>query len=422
MGPISHGTLRISLVFAMRLAIQIGTLLLVARLLGAGGFGIFAAIASVAVVLGTLSAFGTHLMLLAETARDPHRQRSVLAYALPITLVGGSLLLALYVASVPLLLGDDAPSPGILLAIGASEILILPLLALPANQHLALGRMARSQLLVLTPLTLRLGAAAMVWTLAPEDPLRTYSLGYLIASLMALSIAAVTLPIPLPRPSEMRLPDRVELQAMGGFAALGVSGAAPNELDKALATRLLQLEEAGVYAAGARVIGAATLPVAAMLVAALPRLFRETGRGTVRPSRLKTWLIGLTLGYGLLLGAMLWAAAPLLRPVFGDQFSGVVEIVRLLCLAVPALCLRIASGNMLMAAGRAWWRVGIEFGGLILLALVATTIVQHAGARAMPIALILAEWSMALCSLALLRTFRGRTSPIGIADTTSQQL
>ncbi|MDE2175848.1 MAG: oligosaccharide flippase family protein, partial [Betaproteobacteria bacterium] len=95
-GPIAGATLRTSAVLGLRLFAQACTLLLVARMLGPHNFGAFAGVAALAVMLGTLSTFGTHIVLLAEVSRDPQRRAGVLPFALSTTLICGSLLFALY--------------------------------------------------------------------------------------------------------------------------------------------------------------------------------------------------------------------------------------------------------------------------------------------------------------------------------------
>ncbi len=94
-GPITRGTILTSTVLGLRLVVQAGTLLIVARLLGPADFGAFAGITALAVVLGTLSTFGMQLVLMEEVSRDPAQRDQVLANALPVTLTLGTLLLVL---------------------------------------------------------------------------------------------------------------------------------------------------------------------------------------------------------------------------------------------------------------------------------------------------------------------------------------
>ena len=68
-GPIAQSTLKTTAVLGVRLFVQAGTLLIVARMLGPEQFGVFVGVAALAVMLGTLSTFGSHLMLLGEMAK-----------------------------------------------------------------------------------------------------------------------------------------------------------------------------------------------------------------------------------------------------------------------------------------------------------------------------------------------------------------
>ena len=97
-GRIAASAIRTSAVLGLRLVVQAGSLLLVARLLGPQQFGTFAGVAALAVLLGTLATFGTHLVLIGEMAKDPARRVQVLAYAMPTTLVCGGILLAAFLS------------------------------------------------------------------------------------------------------------------------------------------------------------------------------------------------------------------------------------------------------------------------------------------------------------------------------------
>jgi O-antigen/teichoic acid export membrane protein len=235
-----------------------------------------------------------------------------------------------------------------------------------------------------------------VWLLHPVDPLRDYAWGYLGASALALVVATLSLRQPWPALRDWRLPRRAELRHAAGYAVLNLTAAGPAELDKTLALKLLPLAAAGVYAAGARVIGAATLPVIAMMLAALPRLFREGQADPARSTRLLRWVFAAALGYSLLLAAALWIAAPLFDLLFGPGYHGLGDTIRWLTLAVPGMALRIAAGSALMALGKPWMRVGFELGGLVVLTAAALIFASYWPSQAMPLALACGEWSMVL--------------------------
>lgn len=401
-GPIAKGTVRTTFVLGLRLVVQAGTLLLVARMLGPQQFGAFAGIAALAVILGTLATFGTHLVLLGEVSKAPPRREQVLRYAVPLTLLVGGALLAIYLLIATFALREVGVLLFVLVAIGITETLLQPLFGLPAAEHLALGRIARSQLLTTLPLALRLAAAASVFVLAPADPLTAYAYGYLAASLIALGFATVTMPAPWPRVANWRLPNLTELRNTAGYAAINITATSPSELDKTLATKLLPLDAAGLYAAGARVIGAATLPVIAMMLSALPRLFREGHAQPRRTAHLLRWIFAAALAYSVALAVVLWLIAPVFVFLFGPKYHGIEHTIHWLTLAVPGMALRFAAGAVLMALGRPWMRVGFEVAGLVVL-VVAAVVLMPLGEPGMPLALACSEWVMALLGWTLVR-------------------
>lgn len=410
-GPIARGTLRTSFVLGLRLVVQAGTLLLVARMLGPDRFGAFAGVAALAVMLGTLSTFGTHLVLLGEVSKDPARRAQVLPYAVPTTLVCGSTLLVIYLVICLLALRSAAVPLPVLVAIGITETLLQPLFALPATEHLALGRIARSQLLMTLPLALRLAAAAAVFLWLPADPLAAYGYGYFTASVLALGVASATMSGPWPKVRSWRMPTRHELHETFGYAALAITATSPAELDKTIATRLLPLAAAGLYAAGARVIGAVTLPVIAMLLSSSPRLFREGLAQSQRTRRLVRWIFVTTLPYSLALAVALWFMAPLFTWVFGVKYEGIQQTIHWLCLSVPGIALRLAAGSTLMAIGKPWMRVGLESLGVAVLPIAAVILTHQFGVIGMPLALACSEWAMAVLGITLVR-FVLRRPPI----------
>jgi O-antigen/teichoic acid export membrane protein len=233
------------------------------------------------------------------------------------------------------------------------------------------------------------------------SPLTAYSYGYLVAALIALGIATKTVPRPWPSVWKYRIPSRQQLRNAAGYAALNITAASPGELDKTLATKLLDLSAAGVYAAGARVINATTLPISAMTLAALPRLFREAQRQSWRTTRLLRWLFFTAFAYGVALAVLLWIAAPAFVWVFGPQYDAIQHTIRWLTLAVPGMALRKVAGTVLVAAVRPWLRVAFEIIGVVLLVICALLFAIPYGISGMAIALVCSEWAMAICGAGL---------------------
>lgn len=394
-GPITLATIRTSAVLGLRLGVQAGTLLLVARLLGPERFGAFTGVAALALILGTFSTFGTHLVLLAKMSKNPSRRASVLIYALPTTLLCGSTLLLIFVLTCVLALRSSGIDLGVIIAIGIAETLLQPLAALAVVQLLAAEHTARSQLMQTLPLVLRLMAALVIFLLQPADPLSAYGYGYLVATAVALGVVMERIRMPWPHPLSWRWPSKQERRESVGYAVLNVTSIGPAELDKTLSAKLLPLGAAGLYAAGARVVGAVTLPVIALMLAALPRLFREGQHEPDRTTRLLKWIFGATALYSVVLAIALWSCAPVFEWLLGDRYEGVDRAIRWLCIAVPGMALRIAAGSALMALGKPWMRAGFEMTGLAVLCVTSILLTAQLGPLGMPLALACAEWTMA---------------------------
>ena len=394
-GQLSRATLRTSGVLVLRLLAQAGTLVMLANLLGATDFGIYAGIGALAVMLGALSTFGSHVSLVRDMARDLGCRDRVLPAALGTSLLTGLVLLCTYLVAA----GSVVKSTGIALwvagFIGVAEIVVQPFILLVSAEHQAREHIARSQMLGMMPLALRLCAAAVVWALKPMHAIEFFACGYLMASVVSLGIGLFSLPAGWPHPAQWRLlSGRAAWRDNAGFALLGLSGKGPAELDKVLAVQLLPLSLAGAYAAASRVIGATVLPVIALMLSALPRLFRASGGGMAAP-RLRYAIFASSLGYGVAASVALWAAAPAVPWLLGDPFAPAEPILRLLALGLPGLCLRISAANILMTTRTPWLRLFVEAVGMVLLAALALALVPHNPETGLPIAYTAAEWTMA---------------------------
>lgn len=409
-GSIASNTLRTSAVLAVRLCIQAANLLAITRLLGPENFGAFAGMAALAVMLGALSSWGSHIVLLREMSRSPAAGEEILPFALGATMACGSLLLLAFLACAEFFLSPTHIGLPVLLAIGAAEFWLQPMLMLASVDLQARGKVASSQLLLTLPWALRLAGAVLIAVGSLTRPLEAYAAVYVAASIGALLVGMRGLVRPWPSPARWRLPSMQEWRDAAGFAVLNITASGPAELDKVLALRLLPLPVAGLYSASARVVGAAILPVMAMMLSALPRLFRNDASETQHTARLIRCIFAIALGYGFALAVTLRFAAPLVEWLFGERYIGMRHMLHWQCLAVPGLALRIATGSTLMALGQPWMRAGFELAGLAVLAVTSVSLTHYFGPIGMPVALACSEWSMAAIGVVITLRLRTRFS------------
>lgn len=396
---------------AARLVSQLAWVLLLARSLGPHGYGTFSGLAGLALALGGFAAFGMGLRLYQDVARD-HRElpshwplvRSALAWS-------GPVLFVLY------LLSSSAVQSGtamvVVLSIGLAEVVLAPLCTQVAFAYASMGRMGEA---AAVPVVLSLArvAAALVYLLAtPTSGLSAYTVMHVVATLAAVFWVWVSAHRRLGLPRRTRQIGIGELKSGFGFSSLWASGLALTSLDKTAVMSAGGGAVAGEYTAGYRLASIAALPVEALTITIMPRLFRAGGGRPIAP-RTIALLLGGVLVYGLVAGWLACLMMPVLPVILGDGFAGVMPVVALLGWWVPAYCLRMLTGNMMLGYGRKGLRVGLELSGLAAMTVLMLAWIPGAGLEGAFRALLVAEWMMACLGVVLLAGI-SRTSVNGFA-------
>jgi len=395
--PIAITTLRTSIVLGLRLVIQAGTLVALARALGPTEFGAYAALGALAVLLGTLATFGTHLTLLRDVARTPSTRDVALQRALGTTVTCGVALLCLYIVLCVFWLALDV-SVAIIVWIGIAELLLQPIFMIAATERQACGEVARSQLLLTFPLLFRLLTALAVGIWNPQHPLVVFTSGYLLAVALALSLVVITAPRAWPAPWRWRMMDSSGWKDASGYALQGASATGASEIDKVLAGKLMPGDAAGIYAAASRVVGASVLPVIALVLSAMPRLFRESVL-EIRSS----WPRMLTAAgiYGMVAGGSLWLCSSWFSPLFGDRYKGLEDTIAILAFAVPAISVRAVAANALVTFDQPWLRARLDLSSWLLLPTLAWLLIPSMGSHGLAWAVTSTEWMLATTSSAV---------------------
>jgi O-antigen/teichoic acid export membrane protein len=400
-GPVASATIRTTFVLGLRLVLQAGTLLLVARVLGPSLFGAYVGIAALAILLGTLTTFGTPLVLMGEASQAFRRRLRVLPYCVSTALVCGALLFVIYLLLVNSLFGESPVSFALIVVIGLTELMVQPLMGFPSVQLQAQRRIAASQLVHLVPLGLRFLVILYLFLVPLGQPLTIFVSASLFAGLLGLLVASLALPKAWPAFRHWRLPTAPELRRAAGFAMLTATARGPTEVDKSLAASLLPLATAGVYSGAARIISAVNVPVLAMVQAALPTLFAQARQAPgIAPKMLAT-MYGAAFLYGSAAALLMWLFVPSIAWLFGDAYAGVGQAASLLCAAIPGTTLRMTSGTVLIARDQPWARVFYEASGVAVLLVAAICLAPRFGITGMIGAYVATEWVMAFVAAGL---------------------
>lgn len=306
----------------LRAAAQAGIVVLLARQLGAQPYGQFVAVIAVASFFGPFVGLGLSNIVLRNGARDPAHEAIYLARAmqwwartlLPCTAVAIAVALLLLPRGLPVI-AICAVIGAELLAASFTELRSRHRQAqqktnaygainagLPGIRLIAFG--------VLFVFTDYVNTAAVLWTYACASLVYTFILW-------------------LPMPSECGAPDSPAHEPMSATSGLPFSLAAfamklQGEFNKpVLAQSGFGL--AGTYNVAQRAVEMASLPLLALQESLWPRLYSQ-----LDPMKqlVRTGLA--LLAVALLLGAIVWTAAPLLPLLLGEGFTESVGVLRML--------------------------------------------------------------------------------------------
>jgi len=383
-------------VFGMRFVAQAGFLYLLARFLGPGQFGEYAAITSLAVILGALSSLGIGFVVLGDTAQSAPQARELLSSVIPVTIFATLALFPIYLWVSWVALGSTANTT-VLVLIGITELLLMPVLQVRAQYLQGLGRVALGQFILIIPIFVRFILVLGLVEFIPGAGLTAYALIHFFSATTTL-VAGIRLTTS--RAGTLvwhNSVTRALLRRSAPYAVMRFTALGPAELDKVVALRLLSHHDAGLYALAARGLAIVTLPVVALTMAAQPKLFREFTTIGEQMHRLVTALLLISLIYGVAAALFLHFMAPaILEWVFGDDYTGVGSRIALLAWAAPFIGLRFAAGGILITCYRPMLRSTIECLGIVILLAVGISLARAQGFSGLIYGVIASEAAMAI--------------------------
>lgn len=289
---------------------------------------------------------GTGIALVRDSTRDPSKLRERFGQARNVYLFSGAFAF-LIVWPLGSFMFSTSLSPLTLAALAGAELIAAPLLLPIAYQFQAEQRMNAFGLATTLMPIIRLGAIAILLLLD------TVSISAFATTYFGLIVAVAAIVNLSQRPCKSPMPS---LHSHVSFARSGLAYVVPNimgvastELDKTILLQKAGGELTGHYAAAFRVMQAATLPVTALMLAALPRQFRakvDETRGAAKT------LVLATCGYAIIAAALIWAVSPLLPRLLGDQFADSVLLLKGLMVVFVTECVRQIVTPLLTTADK----------------------------------------------------------------------
>ena len=371
----------------VRASIQLLWVILVARLLGPGEYGLFAGLVGLAATIGTMTGLGLGLVLLLDVPRDPAGFSAAWARSLFVYIASGVLLIGVFVMLAPGLTGHDA-SLFVLAAIGLSDILCLPLAALCSYSFQAHERMGWAQSMYVVAPAASLCAVLVYSHSGSEPALATYvayhASAALVATFILLGIVRRTL-----RPTATR-PQYSSAVLQRGMELSLTRGAefALTNLDRTLVLRLGGPDLAATYSVATRLATTLALPAVALCSSAIPMLSRVSDRSPDIHRALVRKLLLAAVGVGTLAALAMPILGQLLVWALGVDFQASSQFAARLALLPLLLGLTSLGCTVLLASGRHRLRLAIQSAGLTFLFIPGMYLISNfdaAGAAAMVI-------------------------------------
>lgn len=346
-------------------------------------------------LVGTLSPFGMNLIILKKLSLPKHEREETLSKSLGTISILSLFLVAIYIPTSTLILPDSRDITWVIIFIGVAEIIIQPFILLSSTSRLAQDKTAISQIVILLPLAFRLAVSFFLYLADTKNALFYYSMLYPVLSALALFISVVTLKPSWPSPKRWRTISLKEARENFGYALVGTSNRASSEVDKILSVSLLSLSLAGTYSAAARVVGAINTPIVGLILAALPKLFKDLDDKRRKEIHQKIFIT--TIIYGASVSAVTYLAAPYITLIFSEQYNHMEEFIRIMSFSIPVLALRLTGTNILISIKGAGYRASLEVSGIAIMILFSFILSGHS-ILALPYSIIISETCISLLS------------------------
>ena len=331
---------------------------LLARLLGSAEYGIYAGAYAMVGIVSIYAPLGSGLTLLRHVSPDHSKFALYWGNALITTLTLGSLFVGLLIWAVPHL--AHSYSAGLVLCVGIGECLFGQLTEMASRVFMAFERLRITASLLLLINLLRMVLAGLLLWRVHHATAQQWVIAIVTVSFIGCCLALTLVTRYFGKPVfSLRL---LRQRTGEGFVyALSSSSAGIyNNFDKAMLGHYGMNAANGVYSMAYRVIDLCMIPIDSIHNAAFPRFFQKGVDGVQSTRAYARRILRLTAPVGLLLGACLFLAAPVIPHVVGKSFGEGVAALRWLCLLPVLRSLHYSAGDALTGAGHQNLRLGSQ--------------------------------------------------------------
>jgi O-antigen/teichoic acid export membrane protein len=329
--------------------LQAAYFVMLARLLGAVQYGIFAGAFAFTSIVAQYGSLGTGVVFIRYVSGDRKVFAAYWGNILLVTVALGLLLTAvLYVIGHHLL---NPYSAALVPLAGIANCLCAQLTTETGRVFQAFEQLQSTAMLsLLTSLMRTLAAGSLLLTLHHATALQ-WAVASTVVSIIAAGVAVANVSIRFGWPKfEARLFRMHALEGFG-YSFAGSTTIFYNDIDKTMLSHAGMNLANGIYTMAYRVIDIGTIPVSAIQAASVSQFFQR-GRSSLKSaSDLSCRLLKRALPLSCLIAVIMFAGAPLIPKILGPGFSQSTSALRWLCLIPVFRSVQTLSGAALTGAG-----------------------------------------------------------------------
>jgi len=336
-----------------------GYFILLARLLGVREYGIFAGAYAFVGILMPYSTLGSGTLLMRYVGSGQGTVATYWGNILLSTVAMGTTLACVLHLLAPHLLNSSSASIVLLVAIG--NCVFSQLVACMGQVFQTFDLMRITAFLNLSVNFLRLLTVAIMLVALHHATARQWAMASLIVGFLAAITGAVIVTKRFGRPQFSLRVLRSKLAEGLGFSLGGSAQSIYNDIDKTMLSHYGMNLQNGIYTMAYRIVDIATIPIAALDSAAMPRYFRQTREGLESVVLLSIRLAKRAALFGMIMSACLFLAAPLIPHIVGHGFADSVRALRWLCLLPALRGLHQLTGSAVTGLGFQRYRTIAQF-------------------------------------------------------------
>lgn len=354
--PLVANTISYTLNFGLQLVIQLGFFMLVSRTLGAEGYGVFVSITSVSVIAALVIGLGSEYLLLQRVAVRPESFPVYLGHSLIM------MALTLPIVAVPVIyflhrLVGDTIGLVPLAILSLTDLVFTRIVVLSAQSYMSFDKANRQLFINVFAVGSKLVFLVAASRFSTNLTVESWAWWYFASGALSAAVGIGYVLRELGRPvfrvvtSDLRLGGLYCLE----FLAIG----SMRDLDKPTVVHALGAGAGGQYAAGFRIIDAASAPVRAFLYATYTRHFRHAEGGRANSVAFGLRLLPVSIALSIPVAIFLFLIADYVPLVLGEDFAGTPLVLKYLAFYPLLTGLSGIGADILRAIGLQKVRMGL---------------------------------------------------------------